>query len=252
LPASRLAAQLLRPISPSGDPRDALHWSRSRGPAVSALVLALVERPHDAMADFLRFLERSWQEWFRAEWTRIRPVLAARARRFADTVDAHGAAFALTTLDHSVRPAASGDGVTVVKVQNVRHDVSRRGLLVAPSTLVHPHLYVANVPGRPLLLICPADAGPPVPTVAELLRRLDAVAHRGRIEVARAIATESRTAGEIAALWRLDATQVNRHLRALASAGLARTVRHGRFVRYRLDPAAVEALSTDLIALLLR
>lgn len=45
---------------------------------------------------------------------------------------------------------------------------------------------------------------------------------------------------------------VNRHLRALAAAGLARTARRGRFVQYQLDAGAVEALGSDLLALLLR
>ena len=130
--------------------------------------------------------------------------------------------------------------------------MSRRRLLVAPSAFIRPHLYVADVPGQPLLLIHPADAGPPMPSVAELLRRLDVVANRGRLEVARAIATEPRTAGEVAALWNIDPTLVNRHLRSLAAAGLAPTTRHGRFVQYRLDVDALHALGTDLVSLLLR
>ncbi|MFF4615191.1 ArsR/SmtB family transcription factor [Nonomuraea jabiensis] len=92
----------------------------------------------------------------------------------------------------------------------------------------------------PGLLICwrlPATAGSQVPSVAELQRRLEAVAHQGRLEVALAIATEPRTAGEIATLWNMDPTQVNRHLRALAATGLARTTRQGRFLRYQLNAA---------------
>jgi len=249
--ASRLARQLLRPISPSGDTHAALHWSQSREPAVRVAVDALVTRPAEAAADFLRFLDASWQEWFSAEWLTIRPVLAARARAFADTVSSGGAAAALTTIDPSVTIAAGGS-VSIAKIQNARHDVSRRGLLVAASTYIQPHVYVANVPRQPLLLIHPARPGPPVPSAAELLRRLGAVAHRGRLEVARAIATEPRTAGEISALWQMDPTLVNRHLRALATAGLARGTRRGRFVAYQLDADAVAALGSSLLALLLR
>jgi hypothetical protein len=252
MPARRLADQLLRPVSPSGDLRAALHWARSRDQAAAAVAEALARRPAEAVADFLEFLDVSWREWFSAEWARIRPALAARARHFADMAAAHGAAAALCSLDPSVTAAASRGRVSIAKVQNARHDVSRRGLLAAPSSLIRPHLYVADVPGQPLLLIHPAGAGAPVPRVAELLRRLDTVAHRGRLEVARAIATEPRTAGEIGALWSMDATLVNRHLRALASAGLARTTRRGRFVQYQLDAAAIEALGADLLALLLR
>ena len=260
MPAQVLARQLLRPLSRSGDPAVALHWSRSRGPAVRAVVEALVGRPGEAVDGFLAFLEDSWREWFSAEWAQIRPSLANRARHFADTVAAQGAARALATLDPSVTPAgggsapgsASGSAVSIAKIQNTRHDVSARGLLVVPSAFIRPHLYVADVPGRPLLLIHPADQGSPVPAAAELLRRLEVVAHRGPLEVARAIATEPRTAGEIALLWNIDPTLVNRYLRALASAGLASTTRRGRFVQYQLDTTAVEALGHDLLSLLLR
>ncbi|HZR50749.1 MAG TPA: DUF5937 family protein [Streptosporangiaceae bacterium] len=194
MPASRLASQLLRPVSRSGDVRAARHWAGSREPAVAAVVEGLALRPEKAAAGFVEFLERSWQEWFSAEWAAIAPVLAARARRFADTAAAQGASATLATIDPSVTVTATGS-VSIAKVQNARHDVSGRGLLVAPSSLIRPHLYVANVPGHPLLLIHPAEAGPSVPSAADLLRRLDTVAHRGRLEVARAIATEPRTAG---------------------------------------------------------
>jgi DNA-binding transcriptional ArsR family regulator len=228
---------------------------------VAASVTALLERPADAVADFLDFLEASWHEWFAAEWHRVQPSLAARARRFTDLLSRHGAQDALTSLDPAI--TATPTGITIAKVQNTRHDVARRGLLVAPSAFIHPHLYVADVPHHPLLLIYPTthpstgassstDLAGAVPSVGELSRRLEAIAHRGRLEVARAIATEPRTAGEIAALWNVDPTLVNRHLRALAAAGLAVTVRSGRFVQYRLADDVVAALGTDLLALLLR
>jgi DNA-binding transcriptional ArsR family regulator len=233
-----LAEQLLRPV--------VRRVAASRGPVVDALLT----RPAEATAHFLWFLETTWREWFQTEWQRLRPTLAARARRFTNTVARHGAAHALTGLDPSI--TVKGRGVSIAKVQNARHDASIRGLLVAPSAFVRPHLYVADVPGRPLLLIHPVDAEPPVPSVAELLHRLETVANRGRLEVARAIATEPRTAGEIAALWRIDPTQVTRHLRALAAAGLATSVRQGRFVQYRLDTDGLDRLGGDLVRLLLR
>ena len=257
LPAERLAGQLLRSVSPRRGGRTAAHWAASRGPAVAASVTALLERPAEAVAGFLDFLEASWHEWFADEWHRVRPSLAAEARRFTDLVFRRGTRAALTSLDPAI--TATPTGITIAKVQNTRHDVSRRGLLVAPSAFIHPHLYVADVPHHPLLLIHPAHpasaaapAAGAAPGVGELLRRVEAIAHRGRLEVARAIATEPRTAGEIAALWNVDPTLVNRHLRALAAAGLAVPVRSGRFVQYRLADEVVAALGTDLLALLLR
>jgi DNA-binding transcriptional ArsR family regulator len=232
------AEDILRPVVRSA--------AASRGPVVQALF----DRPAKAVAEFRWFLEATWDEWFGAEWERLQPLLAARARRFADTARRKGAAFALTTVDTAI--TETGSGVSIAKLQNTRHDVARRGLAVAPSVCVHPHLYVADVPGRPLLLIHPVDPGPAVPSVAEVVTRLETVANRGRLEVARAIATEPRTAGEIAELWHVDPTLVNRHLRALAAAGLATTVRRGRYVQYRLDTSAVERLGGDLVRLLLR
>jgi DNA-binding transcriptional ArsR family regulator len=238
LRSENLAEQLLRPV--------VRRAAVSRGPVVASLL----DRPVEATAEFLWFLHATWREWFGFEWQRLRPALTARARRFTDSAKRHGAAPALTTVDAAV--TRTGSGVSLDKLQNARHDVAERGLAVAPSSFVRPHLYVADVPGQPLLLIHPVEPGPSVPSVAELVSRLETVANRGRLEVARAIATEPRTAGEIAALWHVDPTLVNRHLRALAAAGLATTVRRGRYVQYRLDTAAVERLGGDLVRLLLR
>src|SRR5262249_9704764 len=130
MPASRLARQLLRPIAPSGEIPAAVHWSRSRGPAVTAVVGALVPRPAGGAAASAQSLDAGWGEWFRAGWAGTRRVLAARARAFADTVSAHGAAAAVATIDASVTVTAPGSA-SIAKVQNARHDVSRRGLLVA-------------------------------------------------------------------------------------------------------------------------
>jgi DNA-binding transcriptional ArsR family regulator len=248
----RLARQLLRPIAQTGEPATALRWARARSPEVAALVRTLVDDPTQAVADFLDLLRGCWDEWFAEEWVRREPTLRRRARRFADTVAAHGAVRALVTLDPAITATVGGDGVSLAKVAQGRHDVSRRGLTVVPSAFIRPHLYVGDVPGQPLLIIHPVEAGPPVPAMGVLVRRLDTMANAGRLEVARAIATEPRTAGEVAALWRLDPTLVTRHLRALAAAGLARPTRRGRFVQYELDVNAVRALGADLAGLLLR
>jgi DNA-binding transcriptional ArsR family regulator len=252
MPPDQLARQLLRPISPGGQTGAALRWAQARGPAVAALVQMLVDEPSRAVNEFMEFLQQCWDEWFAAEWRRRRPVLRARARRFTDVVGARGGVQALATVDSSVRALASGDGVSVAKVAKGRHDVSGRGLTVVPSTFIWPHLYVGDVPGRPLLIIHPVEPGPPGPSMGELVRRLGTIANAGRLEVARAIATEPRTAGEVAALWHLDSTLVTRHLRTLTAAGLARATRRGRFKQYELDLSAVKALGDDLAALLLR
>jgi len=256
IPSRRLARQLLRPIARSGNLDQARRWSRSRAAAVVRCVDLLLERPADGVTEFADFLAEAWDAWFHSEWERVAPSLRARTRRLArDLATTASIAQALATLDGSVTPTTSGSGIRIAKVQSTRHDVSQRGLAVAPSAFIWPHLYVGNVPGQPLLLICPAAAAggqARIAPTAEVMSRAAALAHPARLEAARAIATERRTAGEISALWDMDPTAVNRHLRALAAAGLARTTRRGRFVQYGLDLDAVRGLGDELALLLLR
>ena len=256
LPPHQLAARLLRPITRAGDLDLARRWSRSRGSAVTERVDLLIDMPADGVAEFLDFLADTWTVWFAAEWERVEPIVRTATRRFSRQVTSTGSvAKALAALDPSITATANDGGVTIAKVQSARHDVGRRGLAVALSHFVWPHVYVGNVPGQPLLLICPTERHERpggVDSVPEVMSRLTTLAHHGRLEVARAIATEPRTAGEIAALWRIDPTLVNRHLRALSAAGLARTTRRGRFVQYSLDHDAVRALGDEVMLLLLR
>jgi DNA-binding transcriptional ArsR family regulator len=253
-PPRRLSTRLLRPISRTGDLAVARRWSRSRGPETADRVDTLIDRPADGVAEFLDFLAESWTAWFAEEWDRVEPLLHGRSRGLRrQLTGADDIARTMASLDPSIKATAGGGGVTIAKVQNVRHDVSKRGLAIAFSVFVRPHLYVGNVPGQPLLLICPAEPSPVrTAPMTDVVARADALAHPGRLEVARAIATEPRTAGEISALWGMDQTLVNRHLRSLASAGLARTTRRGRFVQYGLDLDAVRGLGDELALLLLR
>lgn len=249
---ARLVTGLLRPVAPGGDPHTALRWARPRGEQVAGLVRGLVDHPESVTARFVEFLERSWQQWFAAEWASQRADAGDRARRLRDAISRSGPAAALAGLDPAIT-AGAPERVRIAKVQSRRHDVSKRGMVVLTSPRIHPHLYVGDVRGRPLMLVVPSRAGcHDVPTAAETVRRLDTLAHVGRLEVARAIATEARTAGEIAGLWNLDPTLVNRHLRALAAVGLASTRRRGRFMEYSLDASAVERIGSDVVSLLLR
>lgn len=251
--AHDLARGLLRPISPKGDSKVARRWARSRGPEVAAQVDALIDEPAVAVADFARFVESCCDDWFASEWQRVRPQLGTHARKFADLAARTGVVGALAALDPSIT-ASSRDAVTIAKVQSRRYNVAERGLVCLPSAFIRPHLYLADVPERPLILIYPIDEvrDDTAPAVNELTDRLDAMTSPGRLEVARAIATEPRTAGEIADLWSMDVTLVTKHLRTLASAGLATTTRRGRFVQYALDRDAVARLGDELLGLLLR
>ncbi|MGY5128996.1 ArsR/SmtB family transcription factor [Streptomyces nigrescens] len=92
---------------------------------------------------------------------------------------------------------------------------------------------------------------------AELLRdpvgvtlarsRMPAPTDPRRVRLCRLIARESMTTLDLAARLSMTAPQVSRLLRALRDLGLVRTERSGRFVRYRLDLAAVERLGQDVV-----
>ncbi len=246
-----VAEALLRPLTRLGPTRTVLGWATSRGLAVSETVELLIADPPAGARRFAAFLRASWDEWYADEWRRVRPSLLDRAERFRRTVTAHGPAHALAGLHPAFQRRDPG-AVVLAKVQNARHDVARRGLCVGPTAFGSPHVYVADVPRQSLLVLYPEQPDAAVPTVAEIRQRLTVLANPARLEVARAIAGEARTAGEIASLWRMDATAVTRHLRALSAAGLAAPERHGRFVRYRLDANAVRSLGADVLDLLQR
>jgi DNA-binding transcriptional ArsR family regulator len=243
-----LAAGLLRPLRRTGE--SGLGFSAARAPGVDALVEALRSDPGPAVAEFLEFLDITWDEWFEAEWQRVRPALAARARDFAQMASVHGTTQAVAALDAGL--SATGDGVSLAEVCHTRHDVSRRGLAVVPSAFTRPHLWVVDVPDQPLVLIPGLDDGPVAPSSTQMLARLTALAHPVRLKIAQAIATEALTAGEVARIVGTDPTLVNRHLRHLNRSGLTHTARRGRYVQYRLHTGAVAALGTDTLTLLLK
>ncbi|MFI7065609.1 DUF5937 family protein [Kribbella sp. NPDC050124] len=253
-----LAAELVRPLrgrplsSRTTDADAVRHWARSRGRAVADLVEALLTEPEEPVRRFLDLLDACWAEWFRDVWEESRDALAARGRQDRDLAVRDGALAMLRSLDGSIE-VRDRDSVVVQKVQNKRIDLSERSLLLVPSNYIAPHLFLGEIPGEPLTVIYPAGGrGAAVPTAQQVRSRLEALAAPDRLQVCRAVASEPRTAGEIAALWGLHPTQVTRHLRALTRAGLVTAERQGRFVAYRLDEDAFRNLGADLLDLVMR
>lgn len=249
-----VAEELLRPLQRLGSARTVPGWAGARGAAVLDTVELLVADPSAGARRFARFLDWTWQEWYAAEWERVEPTLVARARHFQQLTTRLGAAQTLVEL-HPAFQFGSGLGeVILAKVQSSRHDVAVRGLSICPTVFGGPHIYVADTPPQDVLLLIPLSdvERTSVPSAAELRGRLAALTNSGRLEVARAIASEPRTAGEIASLWRMDVSAVTRHLRTLAEVGLASAERRGRFVQYRLKPEPVDSLGNDLLDLLQR
>jgi DNA-binding transcriptional ArsR family regulator len=255
---SGLAAELVRPLrgrplsSRTTDADAVLHWARSRGRGVAALVEALLTDPAEPVRRFLDLLDACWDAWFREVWEESRDALAARGRQDRDLALRDGVGAMLRSLDASVS-VRDPDSVVVQKVQSKRIELASRSLLLVPSNYIAPHLFLGEIPGEPLTIIYPAGGrGAVVPTAQQVRARLETLAAPDRLQVCRAVASEPRTAGEIAALWSLHPTQVTRHLRALTRAGLVTAERQGRFVAYRLDESALTTLGTDLLTLIMR
>jgi DNA-binding transcriptional ArsR family regulator len=253
-----LAADLVRPLrgrplsSRTTDTDAVRHWARSRSRAVAALVDSLLSDPAEPVRRFLDVLDACWVEWFAAVWEESREALAARGRQDRDLAVRDGLLAMLRSLDGSVS-VRDADSAVVQKVQSKRIDLSERSLLLVPSNYIAPHLFLGEIPGEPLTVIYPVvGAGAAVPTAQQMLGRLEALAAPDRLQVCRAVASEPRTAGEIAALWGLHPTQVTRHLRALTRVGLVTAERQGRFVAYRLDESTLNHLGTDLLNLIMR
>lgn len=258
-PPQDLAAELVRPLrgqplgSRSIDLDAVRHWALSRGRPVAELVEALLTSPEEPVGQFLDFLDSCWQNWFGEIWTASRDQLAARGRQDRDLAVRDGASVMLRALDGSVE-ARDADTMVVQKIQNKRIDLTERSVLLVPSNFIAPHLFLGEVPGEPLTVIYPLGGRGQtvVPTAQAVRHRLEALAVAGRLQVCRAVASEPRTAGEIATLWNLHPTQVTRHLRALTRAGLVTAERQGRFVAYRLDEQALRSIGTDLLDLVMR
>ncbi|HEU4946739.1 MAG TPA: DUF5937 family protein [Kribbella sp.] len=254
-----VAADMVRPLRGSPlrnrttDTEKVRRWARSRGRAVGELVEALLVDPARPVERFLDLLDDCWHTWFGEIWAESQDRLVARGRHDRDLAARDGVAAMLCSLDGSVG-IRDPDAVVVQKVQNKRVELTGNSLLLAPSAFIAPHLFLGEVPGEPLTVIYPltARADGEVPTAQVIRSRLESLAVPDRLQVCRAVASEPRTAGEIAALWGLHPTQVTRHLRALTRAGLVTAERQGRFMAYRLDEQALRSLGTDLLDLVVR
>jgi ArsR family transcriptional regulator, arsenate/arsenite/antimonite-responsive transcriptional repressor len=77
------------------------------------------------------------------------------------------------------------------------------------------------------------------------IRSLAALAHEHRLGAFRLLVKAGEpglAAGEIAAALELPPSSLSFHLAALEHAGLVSATRSGRFIHYRVEPAAISAL----------
>ncbi|GAB2627086.1 hypothetical protein Aab01nite_80210 [Paractinoplanes abujensis] len=246
LDATAMRDALLRPL---GGTAGAQRY-RDRDSLDAGTVAGVLADPRAAREQFVALLQTCWERFFGAWWGQHGTVLAGEVLHRRQLLQRQGLAAALQDLPGI---GYAGDGTVVLdKIRGKRLSAAERpGLVLIPSSAVAPHLYLADEPALPITVIYPPVGSAPL-TAGVLHRRLQALAHPERLQVARAITTEARSASEISRLWHLQRSRVARHLRTLHEAGLAHCHRSGRSVLYRLDMTAVNALGTDLSQVLLR
>jgi DNA-binding transcriptional ArsR family regulator len=219
-----------------------------------ALAEDLLRDPAALRADVLAFLDLCRRVFFGALWAETEPVLTGAAHRVRQRLADDGPAAALVSLSpssarlaHPSPGTASGGGPLRVVFDKVHHAVitpARTPVLLIPTLYGAPHLVVKNEPGLPPVVHFPVHA--PVVGVTLARSRMLALTDPRRVRLCRLIARQSMTTADLAHRLSMTRPQVSRHLRTLRDLGLVRTERHGRYVHYGLDLAAVGRLGHDV------
>ncbi|MFJ2646224.1 DUF5937 family protein [Streptomyces sp. NPDC087420] len=220
-----------------------------------ALAEDLLRGPEALRADVLGFLDLCRHVFFGALWAETEPVLTSAAHRVRQRLADEGPAAALMSLSPSsaqlahASPDAAGEGGGPLRVifDKVHHAVitpARTPVLLIPTLYGAPHLVVKNEPGLPPVVHFPVHS--PVVGVTLARSRMLALTDPRRVRLCRLIARQSMTTADLAHRLAMTRPQVSRHLRTLRDLGLVRTERHGRYVHYGLDLAAVGRIGQDV------
>ncbi|MET8614024.1 MULTISPECIES: DUF5937 family protein [Streptomyces] len=233
--------------------RRALDMAAARGPMQERFTRRLLEDP-PAIRAWLRQLLLDCEEAFFADtWARVQPQLAAEARHRTELLRRRGLTEALCSLSGAFSVDEEAALITVDKLPVVRTATGDGGLVLVPTSLGRPHVLVLHRYGwQPVISYPLSGPRPQAPSVAELTRRLEALAHPVRMRLCRYLARAPHTTGELADAYGMSAPEISRHLAVLKKAGLITQCRRGRYVQHQLDLSAVARLGSDFIEGLLR
>ncbi|MCS0600974.1 DUF5937 family protein [Streptomyces sp. LP11] len=246
----------VRDAGPLDDPelrRRSLELAAARGTAQERFTRRLLDDPPVVRAWFRQLMLDCDEAFFAHTWARVQPQLAADARHKTELLRRKGLGEALASLSGAVSLDERAALVTVDKLL-VGHTATRDGnLVLVPTSLGRPHLMVLHRHGWQPSITYPAGGSrPQAPSVEQLTRRLEALAHPVRIRLCRHLARGPHTTGELADAHGMSAPVISRHLAVLKKAGLITDCRRGRYVRHQLDLAAVARLGSDFIEGVLR
>jgi DNA-binding transcriptional ArsR family regulator len=209
----------------------------------------LLRDPSALRAEVLGFVDLCRAVFFNELWARTAPALTRAAHQLRQRLTREGPAAALAALS----PSTLQESPTRVIFDKVHHAVinpARTPVMLIPTRFGAPHLLVKNEPGLPPVVHYPVEAPGVGVTLAR--NRMMALTDPHRVRLCRLIARQAMTTADLADRLAMTRPQVARHLRVLRELGLVRVERHGRYVHYGLDLAAVERIGRDVATALQR
>ncbi|WP_031165076.1 DUF5937 family protein [Streptomyces durhamensis] len=241
---------------PLADPelrRRSLELAAARGGAQERFTHRLLDDPPAVRAWFRQLMLDCDQAFFADTWSRLQPQLAADARHKSELLRRKGLAEALSSLSGAISLDQEAALITVDKLLVGRTATGDGGLVLVPTSMGWPHLMVLHRYGwQPSITYPASGTRPQAPSVEQLTRRLEALAHPVRMRLCRHLARAAHTTGELADAHGMSAPEISRHLTVLKKAGLVTDCRRGRYVQHQLDLAAVARLGSDFIEGVLR
>jgi len=239
-----------------GDARElARTRAATRGERQAAFVDRILDEPAAARSSVRRLLEDCDAAFFADAWSRVRPALAADARRKRDVLAVSGLQQVVAEVSAAITVDDRTPRLRVDKLQDSLTTADERGMTFLPSVFGHPHLLVVHAPGWRPVVQYPIAGGTPAAvavSVDTVQQRFHALDNPLRLRLARSLVRAPHTTADLAEAWGVSASEVSRHLGVLKEAGLVTSVRHGRRVLHELDLTATTRIGQDLVEALLR
>ncbi|MEV0257964.1 DUF5937 family protein [Streptomyces sp. NPDC050732] len=234
--------------------RRALDLAAARGPHQVRFTKRLLDDPPAVRAWFRTLMEDCDEAFFADTWARVSHQLAADARHKTELLRRKGLAEALRAISGAVSLDEEAQLITVDKISVGRTTTGSGGLVIVPTSLGWPHLWVLHRKGWQVSITYPISTPGLThpPTVEQLTRRMSALAHPVRMRLCRHLARGAYTTSELADSHGMTPPEISRHLSVLKKAGLITTRRRGRYVQHQLDISVVSRLGSDFIEGVLR
>lgn len=218
------------------------------------LARRLVRAPQEMRAGLLELLQRCAEEFFDAEWARVRHRLETECVRVRARIQSLPLPEALASLSPNSVVRESPPAVVFDKLQSLRAELRGRRCLLVPSAHAWPHLIVKDDPRYPIVVHFPVENTNPVDraTLAQMRLRLAILSDPARLALCRHLVNEPITTSDLSARTGMTLPQVSRHLGRLREVGLLTSRRDGRLIYHRLDTACLMNLGVDVLTSIIR